>query len=165
MFDRLMNYRYYRLQTPCKDKQESLLYLHRYQKPLGNAMKDCKFDSSDPIMVLEFLTRYVEETDKLGMTEALAFALVPNYLSGEAKKHIRSNTNASSTGGLSCWVQFVDHMLREYATPSTIQEAISVLRNIQQKPNETEVQLQQESKTRPTVAEMSMMKSIVWDSL
>ena len=70
MFDRLMNYRYYRLQTRGKDKQESLLYLHRYQKPLDNAMKDCKFDGSDPIMVLKFLTRYVEETDKLGMTEA-----------------------------------------------------------------------------------------------
>ena len=83
MFDRLMNYRYYRLQTRCKDKQESLLYLHRYQKPLDNAMRDCKFDGSDPIMVLEFLTRYVEETDKLGMTEAQAFALVPNYLSGD----------------------------------------------------------------------------------
>ena len=52
MFDRLMNYRYYRLQTRRKNKQESLVYLHRYQKPLDNAMKDCKFDGSDPIMVL-----------------------------------------------------------------------------------------------------------------
>ena len=125
MFDRLMNYRYYRLQTRRKDMKESLLYLHRYQKSLDTAMKDCKFDGSDPIMILEFLTRYVEETDKLGMTEAQAFALVPNYLSGEAKKQVRSNTNSSSTGGISCWVQFVDHMLREYATPSAIQEAIS----------------------------------------
>ena len=86
MFDRLINYRYYRLQTRRKDKQESLLYLHRYQKPLDITMKDCKFDGSDPILVLEFLTRYVEETDKLSMTEAQAFALVPSYLYGEEKK-------------------------------------------------------------------------------
>ena len=140
MFDRVMNYRYYRLQTRRKDKKESLLYLHRYQKPLDIAMKESKFDGTDPILILEFLTRYVEETDKLGMTEAQAFALVPNYLSGEARRHVRSNMNSSANGGVSCWAQFVDHMLREYATPTALQEAISSLKNIQQKSQETEVQ-------------------------
>ena len=71
------------------------------------------FDGTDPIRVFDFLARYVNEADMLDMTEAQAFIALPTFLSEPAETQFRTNlSGASRHGGITCWPEAVQYMLR-----------------------------------------------------
>ena len=140
LFDRLMNYRYYRLLNRRKNRGDSLFDLRKYIKALDITLQDYKFDGSDPIMVFDFLTRFVEEADTLNMTEAQAFIVISHYLKGEASNQFRANKNGARSGGVSNWPGTINHFLSTYATPDAISRAVSSFKDISQRQKETEME-------------------------
>ena len=88
-------------------------------------MKDHSFDGNDPIRVLDFLARMVTEADMLDMSEAQAFVALPCFLKGTVRTQYDSNlTGGSGLGGVSCWPEAVQYLLRTYATHSARREAL-----------------------------------------
>lgn len=139
-FDRLMNYRYYRLyDTTMIRNADDSKKLREQIKTFQAAFEGTKFSAEDPIMVFDFLTRFVEEADTLGVSEAHAFLILPKLLIGRAERHLRSIRNGARSGGVKCWPEVVNHFLRTYATPAAIRNAVNDLRNIRQKPREDEI--------------------------
>lgn len=142
LYDRLMSYRYYRLmRTSDRRSSRSTGMLSALLKRMGLTMKEHSFSGDDPIMVFDFLTRFVEEADTLSMSEAQAFVALPHFLVGNANKQFRASRNGSrsSSGGVSCWPEAVQYLLRTYATPSAIRDAINSLHALKQQANESEL--------------------------
>ena len=76
------------------------------------------------------------------MSEAQAYIALPYFLRGHAEEQFNSVRGASSSkqGGVTCWPEAVQYLLRSYATATSIQEAILDLRDIRQRPGETETE-------------------------
>ena len=141
LFDRLMNYRYYRLKrTKGSRSSKHILEVRKHLKSLDITLKEYKFNGQDPILVFDFLSRFVEQADTLRMTEMQAFVALPHYLSGTAENQFRAIRNGARSGGVTCWSEAVQYFLRTYATPSAIREAVNHLRDIRQLPKETELE-------------------------
>jgi len=140
LFDRLMNYRYYRLlETEHERDAQTLIDALKRQKALTIALgSDFKFDGSDPIMVFAFLTRLTEEADLNNLTEAQAFALLPRYLGGTAELQFQSVRSGSRGSGVRCWPEAVQYLLTTYATPSAIRQATQAVMDIKQNHGEDE---------------------------
>lgn len=81
-------------------------------------------------MVFDFLTRLVEEVNALGVSEAHAFLMFPKLLTGRAERHLRSIRYCKRSGGVTCWSEVVNLILRTYATAMGTHNAINDLRNI-----------------------------------
>ena len=104
------------------------------------SLKEFRFNGQDPIRVLSFLAKFVEEAELLHMTEAQAFLALPKLLLGFAKEQydsVRGSADASE-GGVSCWPEAVQYLLRSYATSSAINAAITALRAVTQTAQESE---------------------------
>lgn len=139
-FERLMDYRYYRLHNlGSRRSSDSTIAIRKHIKSLDVTMKDYKFDGSDPVLVFDFLTRLTEEADTIGMTESQAYIALPHYLSGDAATHFRASRHGGRSGGIYNWPSAVNHFLATYATPSAIRDAIHIYRNLRQRPNESEI--------------------------
>lgn len=140
-FDRLLSYRTYRLRNRRQKRSgKETGKVRDHLKRLGLTMKDASFNGDDPILVLEFLTRFADEADTLEMSEAQAFVALPYFLKGQAATLYRSTKSASSRrGGVSVYPEAVQYLLRTYATPSAIREAVQTVRSMAQKPNEGEL--------------------------
>lgn len=80
-YDRLMSYRSYRL---VDEKQQlrtsSMSPVHKHLKELKLFMDTQKFTSKYPILILDCLTRYVEQTDKLAIYKEQAYVTLPQFL-------------------------------------------------------------------------------------
>ena len=110
-------------------------------KGLELTMRGHTFDGEDPIHVLDFLARFVREADTLKRSEAQAYIAVPYFIRGHAEQQfntVRSSSSATSAGGVTCWPEAVQYLLRSYATSSAIRGAILVLQDTRQRPGETE---------------------------
>ena len=138
-FDRLLNYRFYRLfkTGSVRDANDTLDARYR-AKALEVTMKEHRFSGQDPILVLSFLTRYVEECDQNRLIEAQAYLLLPQYLTKEAATNYRATRYGSRSGGVTCWPEAIQHLLTMYATSAAIREALHDIRNMRQMQNETE---------------------------
>ena len=142
VFDKLMSYRNYRL-------TDTTQYRTRHQtgkvwdliKRLEVTMKDYCFTGGDPILIFEFLNRFVDEADMLDMTEAQAFITLPYFLKGYAHEQFRTIKDASTAaeGGVTSWPEAVQYLLRSYATSDIISSATLALRSLRQKFDETEM--------------------------
>ena len=138
-FDRLMSYRYYRLiNTEPMRTHQSTTRLHKTLKNIELTMRDHKFSGEDPVLVLDFLTRVVEEADTLGMSEGQLIVCLPHLLTKKAAQHFRSASSHSRSGGLVCWPDAVQYLLRTYATEQAIRESVEHLENLLQATNEDE---------------------------
>ena len=141
VFDRLMNYRYYRLaDTRQVRSAEDTKRLRDQAKTFQSTFDTTKFSGEDPIMVFDFLMKFVEEADTLNVSEAHAFIILPKVLKGRAERWLRSVRNGSRSGGVTCWPEAVNSLLRTYATSSAIRNAVNNLRNIRQQPREEEME-------------------------
>lgn len=139
LYRKLLSYQYYRLDDSSSGRTSRST----------SKVKDCikrmslvlprKFDGEDAIMVLDFIACFVQESDILGMNEAQAYLALP-YLSGMAENQFNSvrGSSRASEGGVTCWPEAVQYLLRSYATSNAIQNAILALRDTKQKPGETE---------------------------
>ena len=78
-------------------------------KRMDTSLQRHRFSGGDPVLILEFLRRFVQEADILGMSEAQAFLALPKFLDGTAEAHFFAAHDASSgiAGGLTCWPQAV----------------------------------------------------------
>lgn len=76
----------------------------------------------DPVLLLDFLTRVVEEAEMLGVNEGQLIACLRHILTKNSAQHFRSASSHSSSGGLLCWSDVVQHLLQTYATKQTIRE-------------------------------------------
>lgn len=102
-------------------------------------MKDLAFDVSGPVVVLEFLNSLTDECDTLEMSEAQAFIAVQYFLKGDAYALFRSSKAISrSTDEISCWPEAIQFLLKTYATPSVLREAMIHARKLSQGAKEPE---------------------------
>ena len=133
-----MSYRSYRLKRALDTRTSSETTVVRLHiKNLTLTLEKHVFDGIDPIRIFEFLSRFVNEADTLKMTEAQAFITLPHFLDGTAETQCHTNLSSGSRyGGVTCWPGAVQYLLRTYATPTTMREALENLRNIRQKPDE-----------------------------
>jgi hypothetical protein len=139
-YDRLMSYRYYRLNKTSHTRDHARTHqLHRLLKNLELSFKDSKFTGKDPVLIFDFLTRMVEECDTLGMSEAQAYMALPHFLSDTARTQYRAMHTGSRSSGVTCWPEAIQYLLRTYATPSAIRNATAELRNICQSNDEDEL--------------------------
>ena len=137
-FDRLLNYRYYRLQrTRVTRSSERTLEVKKHIKSLDLSLRK-KFTGKDPVMILNFLTRFVEEADIIKMTEAQALLALPHYLMDSAETQFRASIKGARSGGITSFPEAIQYLLRTYATPSALREAVNAVRDIRQQANETE---------------------------
>ena len=89
-------------------------------------------------MILNFLTRFVEEADIIGMTEAQALVAIPNYLVDSAETQFRASIHGARSGGITSYPEAIQYLLRTYATPSALREAVNAVRDVKQQAGETE---------------------------
>ena len=91
-------------------------------------------------MVFEFLTRLTEEADLNQLSEAQAFATLPRFLSGSAETRYRAARGSSRTGAIRSWPDAVQYLLRTYATPASIREAVAKVSSTKQNQGEDETE-------------------------
>ena len=102
-------------------------------------MNQLTFDGSDPIKIFDFLTRFVNDADILAMSEAQAFIALPTFLADPAETQFRTNfSGGSRRGGITCWPEAIQYLLRTYATAAVMREALDILQNIRQSSIEVE---------------------------
>ena len=140
-FDRLMNYRFYRLIKRAHQRSaDSMIVAHRRLTAMTLTLGEWKFDGRDPILIFQFLTRLTEEADLNQLTEAQAFATLPRFLSGMAETQFRSARGSSRAGGIHNWPQAIQYLLQTYATPSAIRQAAQRVQDTKQLPQEDETE-------------------------
>ncbi len=142
LFDRLTNYRYYRLLRQDRNRDAgAMLDANKKLKALALTLgSSWKFDGSDPILVFQFLTRLTEEADLVGMTEAQLFAALPRFLTGSASTQFHASRSASRSGGVRSWPEAVHYFLGTYATPLAIRQAVQKVSDLKQGANESELE-------------------------
>ncbi len=139
-FDRLMNYRYYRLlKRRATRDADAMIDGQRRLKALQRSLDSVpKFDGKDPIMVFAFLTRFTEEADLNGLTEAQALVALPRFLRDEASLAFQTAQSSGHSGGVNSWSEAVHFLLTSYATPSAMREAVIRVQEMKQKASEDE---------------------------
>lgn len=105
LFDRLTNYRYYRLLNR-EDRRDAhvMMDAKRRIKAVKLAVGESfKFTGDDPVMVFAFLTRLTEEAGLKWMTDSQIFAAIPRFLRGPADVQFRASRSGSHSGGVRDW--------------------------------------------------------------
>ena len=144
LFDRHMSYRFYRLQRlrpKASNSHRETGQTRGFIKRLEICFKDSYFDGEDPIQILEFLTRFVEEADLLDMSEVQAYQVLPYFLRNPALRLYKSARGRGRNGvtGVTCWPEAIQWLLRHFVTPSVLRNAVQDFQQIRQKPEENEV--------------------------
>ena len=137
----VVSYRWYRLASVTQSRSSrATAKVKDFIKRLEIVLKEHHFDGSDPIRILDFLARFVKEADIQDMTEAQAYLALPKFLGGLAQSQFEMTTNLGEAegGGVTCWPEAVQYLLRNYATASAITKALSDLRGIRQNKMEME---------------------------
>ena len=100
-------------------------------------MGDYKFSGADPIRVISFLAGCKESFDNANMTEAIVLMALPHLLSPPAKGAYESQKRLHrKSQGIASWSASVNWLLRTYATNLEIEHALTVFRELRQKPGE-----------------------------
>lgn len=109
-------------------------------KRLELTLRDQKFDGEDTIKVLAFLAEFVRECNTLSISEGQAYVALPYLLKGSAKEQFLAarTIDEEDDGGVTCWPEAVQYLLRTYATSNAIRDAILALRDTRQREDEGE---------------------------
>ena len=93
-------------------------------------------------MVRDFLRKFCDEANTVDMSETQAYVALSYFLKGFALDQFQTvkDAYAASEGGVTCWPEAVQYLIRLYATSTAIREAIISLRDIRQKPTESEME-------------------------
>ena len=142
LYERCLNYRYYRLfkvDLPKGKRHTSDFKDHK--KALRSALRNNKFTGEDPILILKFLAEFVRECDAHGISEPQAYNLIPYFMDKQATEGLQSVTDGTedpSEGGVSTWPQVVYYLLGTYATNDNIAKAVDDLLRLRQKVDESD---------------------------
>lgn len=94
LYDRLMSYHYYRLvNINAIRTSTSFTSLHLTFKNLELTMKDSKLSGADSILVFDFLSSLVEETDIIDMNEGQLLLCPPHMSAKTAVREYRSRSS------------------------------------------------------------------------
>lgn len=97
-------------------------------------LKKHMFSRAYPIRIFDFPSLFVNEADTLKMREAQSFTDLPHFVENPAEPQYRANLSGDSCyGGITCCSGAVQYILRTYAKPTTIREALDNLRSIRQR--------------------------------
>ena len=141
LFDEALSYRFYRLQDTSQSRSSRATgKVKDLVKRIEIKMWNHRFDGDDPSSIIDFLKRFVKEADIQLMLEAQAYLALPSFLDGVALTHYQATCESldADEGGVTCWPEAVNYLLRSFATSNAISEAVRALREIRQRPNETE---------------------------
>lgn len=95
-FDQALFYRTYLLENTSHGRAGRQTGNVEVQiKRLKLTLNDCSFSAEDPILILEFLSRFVTEGETLDMSGAQAFIALLYLLNGMAAAQLRSVQTAS----------------------------------------------------------------------
>lgn len=139
-FVRLISYRSYRLMdTEGRWTSRATTVVHFHLKRLELSFADNKFSGDDPVMIFNFLTRFVEEAEILGISEGQEFLTLPSFITKHSLRQYRASKRGARSGGITCWPEAIQHFLRTFVNPSAIRDAIIALLGVTQLSNEEEL--------------------------
>ena len=136
------NYRAYRLvdTDPTVNAKVYATTRKRVQYLLV-VMGEHTFSWYDPVKVICFLARCKENFDNAEMSEAMALIALPHLLNPPAKGAYESHREYFRRNpGIASWPAAVNWLLRTYATNIQIEQALSVVWDLRQKPGEVETE-------------------------
>jgi len=125
-FSVVLDYHSYRLRTRGRS------YGALQARKMGRTAKNMKFffggislfDSTQPLLVLSWLRKFVKACDDKDMSEGMALYLFPSFLSGDAEMCLTRNLPESRTGTsrgmLSTFPEAVKWLLSTYAEPHAL---------------------------------------------
>ena len=138
-FQRLTDYRYYRLRRTSEIDPRDVVDKARRNTNYMSHKMPYVFSGKDPICVLMFLSAFVSKADGLRFTEGEAYIVLPNFLRGRALDHLTACQNSEdATYGVYNWPSAVNCLLRMFATNRNIAAAVSDFQAIRQKPGQDE---------------------------
>ena len=138
-FRGVCNHRAYHLVDTDQNLDDGVYATTRKRVQYLVVMGEYKFTGVDPIRVISFLARYKEKCANANMTEAMALMALPHLLAPPAKEAYESQRGHHCTfQGIATWAAAVNWLLRTYATNLEIERALTVLRELRQKPGELE---------------------------
>jgi len=140
LYKNVCSYRMYRLtDTTTHRSSRGTGKVRDYIKRMEIRLSQHHFSGKDPIMVLDFLSRFVREAEIQEMSEAQALLALPSFLNGFAKSQYEAAERVNpQDGGIGSWPEAVQYLLRNYAQNKYISSAIRDLRDTRQKELETE---------------------------
>ena len=140
LYAELLNYRRYRLKRTSRRRSKDTAKARHQVKNMGLTLLPHRFTGEGPIMVLDFLLRFVCEAEQVAMSEEQAYIALPFFLKGAAKSHFDSamGTTSEGEGGVTCWPEAMQFLLRSFATANNIRAAVLALRDVRQHPQEDE---------------------------
>lgn len=128
--------------TPAERTSRVTGTVKDFIKRLSITLHKREFKGEEPILVLDFLTRFVREEDMLVMSEVQAYLTLPYFVKGSAEDQFQfvCGSSRASEGGVTCCPKAGHYLLRSYATPNAIQAALLTLRDTRQRPMESETE-------------------------
>lgn len=142
-FDQVMDYRTYRLASasgrtrPGRGSTHSRKSVYKLIRDFSSLRMD-KFSGKDRILVFGFLRKFVQCADAERMSEKQACAVLPSFLTGSAEMNFNANLNGSREG-LHTWPEYVNYLLKTFATRSVIHEAAHIYKTLSQRSGESEL--------------------------
>ena len=141
LYEDALSYRSYRLMNTSQTRSSRATGKVRdISKRLDVKLKRYHFDGEDPIRIIIFLRRFVEEAENHLMSEAQAFLAFPDFLEGVALSQFEAIADSVDpyNGGVTCWPEAVDFLLRSFASSTAVGEALTSLDEVKQFPREME---------------------------
>ena len=140
LYAELLNYRHYRLEKRSRRSSRHTAKARHQVKNMEITLIPHRFTGGDPILILDFLRRFLGEAEQLSMSEDQAYIALPFFLKGQAKSHYKAvmDTTSEDEGGVTCWPEAVQYLLHSYATANHIRATVFALRDVRQHPAEDE---------------------------
>ena len=140
LFDRVMNYRFYRLAKRHKRRTgRETRKVRDHIRAIQTGAPELRFDGKDPVAILGFLYAFVAECETNYMKESQALVAVKYFLHGQVRTQFDAARKIrSKDGGVAYWPEAVQYLLRTYATNDALSSALLDLRDTRQKPQESE---------------------------
>lgn len=141
LFDRIISYRYYRLQHLQSHRSASATgYVRSIINCLDLPLKEHTFLDDGPSSYSIFPLALSRRPTRLALPR---LKLTCRFLTGHALRQYIAIRNASHapSGGVASWSEAVQCLLRTTATPSATREALTELRSLKTLRNEDEIDL------------------------
>ena len=141
---RVLSYKTYSLQN--KDQRASSNVCKKvgtWTKRMAVAIPK-KYDGTDPVSLLQFLSSFKAAADINGISEGAARLILPNFVTGKASTTFTASVHADAvhedSGAIKTYGDAISWLLRTYAKDRYIQNAINKIQQSRQKIGETEME-------------------------
>ena len=110
-------------------------HAHKFRRRVEATMKDCKFDGSKLIEILQFLRMCKTQCDKNDIAEGAALIILPDFLAGAAETTHLNELELGNEGsdGITSFCHAVQFLLRRFAADLYIDRAFEDFESVRQK--------------------------------